>query len=157
MIDLTAFNDAFRSLSTRFGRAYDANQAAAYHEFLDDHLDTPQFQAAARTIWATAKWWPRPADFLMVGSGDEWHRVTLWMDPAASPQKRDEHWGALSTRAQTAVKRIGGLEALQGLSGKDALRVKAAWEAAYEQATASAVLSLPLPKTGLRALRGGAA
>jgi hypothetical protein len=148
VIDRDEFKRAFRAIVDRFGRKMEPKEyaafAASYYEFLSGQMDTDTFLAAARTIWATAKWFPRPCDFMTAGIGDEWRVLTKCLDEYHAPEwKHTEFWAQLSGRAQEAVKRLGGLDSAKALMGKDALRLKAGFEAAYEQATASEVLALP--------------
>lgn len=141
MIDKDEYKRAWSAIVERFGKDFNPKIAAQYYEFLNGQMETAEFLAAARTIWASAKWFPRPCDFLVVGMGDDWRRVDVWADPALSEAERNEKWAKLSPRAQEAVKRIGGLNAIR--STKDVLRLKAGFEQAYEQVAASEVLALP--------------
>jgi hypothetical protein len=148
VIDNTEFKRAWTAIVDRFGKEFNPKIAAAYYEFLSPQMDTETFLAAARTVWASAKWFPRPADFLTAGVGDEWRRVDVWMDPSLTAVERDEKWRALSARTRETVKRLGGLDAMRGV--KDVLRLKSAFEQTYEQAMASEVLALPVGGGGRR-------
>lgn len=144
MIDKGEFMRAWEHLSARFGRESNAGQAAAYYGFLNDQMDTPAFLQAARALWATAKWFPRPADFLLLSASGEWGLVLDAVKSCHPPEWRwTEPYGRLSDRARSACDALGGIHAMVPVYNKDVLRLKAAWEAAYEQATAEHVLSLP--------------
>jgi hypothetical protein len=147
VIEREEFTEAWAHLCDRFGREPDPRQAHSYLKFLDESgMDTPAFLVAARTIWATAKWFPRPADFLLVGAAGEWSTV-LGAVSAYNPPEAGwvEHWRALSPRALAACNALGGIAGMRAIYDRDVLRLKAGWEQAYEQETAAAVLALPAP------------
>jgi len=153
MIDQAAFIRAWRHLCTRFGRKVDADEAAEYLDFLDGQLDTDSFLAAARVLWATAKWFPRPADFVLVGAAGEWRLVLEAVDRYAPPDTAWlKPWGALSDRSREACQQLGGLAAMRAVYERDVLRLKAAWEAAYEQEVGLEAAATLLPAERVPAL-----
>lgn len=146
MIERAAFKQAWGHLCTRFGRSDDPAQAVQYFDYLSEQMGTDEFLRAARAVWATARYFPRPADFLLIAAADEWMLVLRCIEGFRGPDwPWREPWERLSKRAQDACNLLGGMEALKGAAARDPLRLKAAWEAAYEQAAASAVLALPAP------------
>lgn len=146
MIDRSEFTRAWKHLCSRFGKQDDGEQAAAYLRYLDDQISTQEFMGAARALWATAKWFPRPVDFLLVAAGDDWQAV-LSAAAGFSPPGWDwtTHWDAMSPRAQEACKRLGGMDAVRKLWEKDLVKLKSEWERAYEQSAAQEIALTPLP------------
>ena len=142
MIDLDTFNEEWAALAGRFGKADNATQAAAFYDFLTDRMETPDFVAAARTLWANARWFPRPVDFLLVGAADEWARVMECMELSGKLLAWGEQWQALSSAARAACLALGGVPTLKTMHDKDSIRAKNEWEKALEQATAGEVLRL---------------
>lgn len=153
MIDLEKFRSTWAHLCTRFGRDNDPQQAAAYFEYLTEQLDTEEFLRAARAIWATARWFPRPADFLTVGATGDWQLV---LDAAAAYNPPDaswfEHWKKLSPRGVAAAKQLGGITAMRSIYDRDVLRLRTAFLEAFEAAAAHQVLTTALPSADVRRL-----
>lgn len=115
MIDRAVFTREFTLLLERFARDPHALMTQRYFEYLDTHLDTHQFEAAARTIFAEDQFWPAPIRFLHAAKGD----------PA---QLARQEWDAL---LQAAAK--GDLAPLSE-AGKAALRAIGGWSrVAYAQ------------------------
>lgn len=152
MIDRTVFRDEWRRLVARFGQQWDKEQALAYLEFLSPHMDTAEFQSAARSLWAVAKWFPRPADFLLAASGEDWEHAIGAIELCTPPEWGwSARWQQISSRGQDACRRLGGIPAMRTAWQRDPLRLKTEWERAYEQSTAREALLLPSPPE-LRAL-----
>lgn len=146
MIERAEFMRAWEHLCGRFGRDPDPGQAAAYYGFLSEQMETESFLRAARTLWATAKWFPRPADFLLLEASGEWRCVLAAIEACHPPDWRwMDHVREMSPRGQAACDSLGGIHAMKIIHDKDVLRLKTAWDAAYEQATAETVLALPAP------------
>ena len=146
MIDPTQFHAAWEGLCTRFGKEPDPRQAGAYLRYLSEQMTTEQFLQSVRALWATAKWFPRPADFLLIGAASEWHLVLRCLEGFHPPDfPWAETWRELSPRAQSACIALGGIPGMKPQAEKDTIRLKSAWETAYEQAAASAALALPAP------------
>jgi hypothetical protein len=140
------FEEGWRKLLERFGKPYSARQAADYLEFLNDcGMSDGAFKAATRQVWATAKWFPRPADFLTVGIGGEWETVLRCMELADKKQAWHVDFALLTDRGRAACKALGGIHEMIPVRNKDTIRLKTAWEQAYEQATASTLAALPQP------------
>lgn len=146
MIDRADFANAWKHLCGRFRRRNDPAQAAAYYDFLADQMDTAEFLQAARALWATARYFPRPADFVLVAGAAEWPTVLRAVAEYTPPHGQwHQHWRELSPRAVEACRRLGGIEGMRAAYERDVLRLKTEWERAFEQATADAVLALPAP------------
>ena len=69
MIDKREFWSAWESLCRRFRRELDKDEAAEYHGYLSPQLDTEAFLIAARKLWASKEFFPRPDDFLEAATG----------------------------------------------------------------------------------------
>jgi hypothetical protein len=152
MIDPEAFNRAWAAICTRFGREVDDDQAGMYFDYLDDQMSTAAFLQAARGVWATARYFPRPADFLLIGASGEWALVLTAAAGFCGPEwKWVESWKRMSPRCQEACKSLGGMDAIRALMEKDLIKLKLEWERAYEQATTELALALPMPEPKLLA------
>ena len=147
MIDPTQFHAAWEGLCTRFGKEPDPRQAGAYLRYLSEQMTTEQFIQSVRALWATAKWFPRPADFLLIATADDWQIVMRCMDECKPPEWNwSDIWREeMNERARAACLALGGIQSMRPMRDKDIIRLKAAWESAYEQAAASAALALPAP------------
>lgn len=151
MIDAESFGLAWTHLEERFGRERNEAMRLMYYDFLTPQMDTDAFLAAARVVWASFKWWPRPADFLTVAAQCEWPLVVKcvegfrppdWPWTTDAPDGTPAPWKQLSGRARGAVKHMGGMDVLKAAYERDPLRAKDAWEKALEQHTADGVLQL---------------
>lgn len=148
MVERTQFHQVWLSLCERFGQDARPNQEMAYYRYLNEQMDTPTCLAAARALWATAKWFPRPADFLLAGAADDWARVLECVRLHHPPEWGwVEPWKRMSERSRAACLALGGIPAMKTCAGNDPIRTKKAWEDAYEQATTSEALALPAPST----------
>jgi hypothetical protein len=144
VIDRAEFLRAWGHIVARFNRPDDPQQAAAYYGFLSEQMDTAGFLSAARALWATAKWFPRPADFLLLSAQCEWDIVLSAVEEYTPPHGRwHRHWIRLTPRAMEACRRLGGVSAMRPVFEHDVLKLKAAWEQSYEQAIAEEALALP--------------
>ena len=80
----------------------------AYWKFLNDRLSNEQFMAAARTVWATSRFFPRPADFLLAA----YPRTLPELNRAADAWQKDRHVGGwtngLSQLALGVLHMLGG-------------------------------------------------
>lgn len=153
MIDRDEFKNTWAHLCERFRRPNDTKQSAAYYVFLNEQMDTGEFLKAARAIWATSKYFPRPADFLLVSAGNDWRHLLAAIEECKPPEwSWKKHYDQLSDRARSACEQLGGIHAMRTVFDKDVLRLKSAWERAYEQAAADAVLALPPPRNSSRNL-----
>lgn len=143
MITTHTFSQEWRRHCLRHGRAIDQDEAACYLEYLSEQMDEATFVAASRALWATSRFFPRPADFVLIGAGGEWRLVIRCIEGFAPPKwEWTGPWKELSDRGREACKQLGGMETMRAAFERDALRLKAAWEQAYEQATAAEVLQL---------------
>lgn len=123
------FLEHWKRICRRFGRGFDEGNLADaedYLVFLDGRLTAEEFVDAARAVWATARWFPRPADFLGVMAGHEWRTVLEvagnW-DPDA--------WAELTVAAKLATEAVGGTAGIR--EARDVPRLRAAWLDAYER------------------------
>lgn len=141
MIDKRQFLDVWAQLCGRFGRPVDAKQAAAYYENLSPVMDTPQFLVAARSLWAGAKYFPRPADFLTVAASADWQHV---LDAVSSWRPPDtawtEPWKRRSPRAVAACRRLGDVTTMRAIYDRDVFRLRTAFMEAYEEEAVGEIL-----------------
>jgi hypothetical protein len=129
MIERSVFLTHWKRICRRFDRAFDKDtltETDDYFDFLSARMSTEEFDEAARAVWATSRFFPRPADFLSVQAGHEW-RTILEM---ATAFDRDA-WAQLSTAAKLATEALGGTEAIRG--SRELVRLRAAWFDAYER------------------------
>lgn len=148
MIDKAAFKQGWRNLSARFGKEINADQAAMYYDYLSQVMETDEFLQACNAIWATAKWFPRPADFLNVRAASEWPIVLRCANEYRPPDATwFETWKLLAPRSQAAVKRLGGIDAVKEQLARNSLKIKEAFLAAFEEEATAEVLALPAPVT----------
>lgn len=142
MIELHTFSRAWDRLRARFGRPTDPDEAADYHAYLSAQMDEPQFLAACQVLWANARWFPRPVDFVLVGATGDWRLVLLAMDGYAPPAwSWVGPWNTMTARSREACLALGGIEGMRAVREQGRLlALKAAWEQAYEQVAASEVL-----------------
>lgn len=146
MIDREAFKGGWKYLLTRFNKEWDQAQAKAYYDYLSELMDTEDFLVSCRAVWATAKWFPRPADFLTVRAGSEWPLVLKAAEEYRPPDASwFETWKQLSPRAQAAVKRLGGIDHVRDQLGRSSLKLREAFLAAYEEEATAEALALPAP------------
>lgn len=146
MIDKDEFKAAWRNLLVRFGKEVNVDQAAMYYDYLSATMDTAEFLPACHAIWATAKWFPRPADFLTVRAGQEWPLV---LSAAEAYRPPDAAWvplfRALSPRSQAAIRRLGGIDAVRAQMERSVVKLRESFLAAYEEEATTEALALPAP------------
>lgn len=106
-IDRTVFTREFTLLLERFGKDPHQLMTARYFEYLDARLTTPQFEQAARIIFAEDQFWPAPIRFIHAAKGDphqlarqEWDEL---LTAAAQGQLAN-----LSPAGQRALRAVGG-------------------------------------------------
>lgn len=106
-IDRSVFTREFTLLLERFGRDPHPLMTQRYFEYLNAHLDTTQFEVAARAIFAEDAYWPAPIRFLHAAKGDpaqlarqEWDRL---LEDAAKGQL-----APLSEAGKAALRALGG-------------------------------------------------
>jgi hypothetical protein len=132
MIPTTEFQDAWKSLCRRHGRTVDAAEAAEVHRYLNDILSAEEFRRAARHVWATREFFPRPADFVTANAAFEWAGAIRAKAKATGEFPWRDAAEALSPRGREALRIIGGLDVLVDLYQRDPLRARAEFLAAYE-------------------------
>lgn len=139
MIDRETFLWHWKRICRRFGKKFDQQNltdAEDYLAFLERRMPTEEFEEAAQAVWATAKWFPRPADFLRVQAGREWRTVlelvAAWDKPT---------WAGLTTNARLATEAVGGLTSIG--AAKDVGRTMTLWLDAYEREVQADAAVLP--------------
>lgn len=161
MITDWVFTRAWKRLEDRWGKQA-AGAAKDYREFLDPLMDDEEFHAAAKAVWATREFFPRPADFLAVKRDECWSSIkTIAQDAATlrrslsgpeedeSPyHKRLKAWPerlrALPLAAQIAVDALGGVFTISD-SSADTMRMRRDFFSAFEDAVSTIALRKPEP------------
>lgn len=132
----TVFLSEWERLARRFNRKLDEAslaEAEDYFRFLSHRMSAGDFLTASHTVWATAKWFPRPSDFLTTNAAQEW-RVVLSM---AQDGYDKDTWGALSQSARHSTEACGGLTGMG--ASVNVMRLRDAWMDAYEREVQSLV------------------
>lgn len=71
MIQPENFWRMWETLCTRFGREADREEAALYLEYMEDMgMEEDQVERAARVVWASREFFPRPLDFVLAAHSD---------------------------------------------------------------------------------------
>ena len=134
MIERRKFVTWWKRLEERFGETPGADAYLAYLE--SQGLETHDFEAAAAAVWATSRFFPRPADFLLVEAGRAWVVVLKNLPSLQSPD--EQAWDAakrrIPARAWDALASLGGASAL--LKARDITRVRRDFLDAYEMTVA---------------------
>lgn len=155
MIARELFLEHWQRICRRFDKAFDRSNlrdAEDYMDFLGPRMSDEEFDEAARAVWATAKWFPRPADFLAVQAANEW-RTVLELAQAFEA----ETWAQLTTAAKMATEALGGTAAIR--KARDVGRTRERWIDAYEREVQaeSAVKRLASPNDEIGQITDGAA
>lgn len=113
MIDKSAFRDVWAVLEERFGKEHSGPTRAMYYQSLSEKLSTEEFKVAARRLFDSAEFFPKPDDFVEEVRGDtetralkSWETVDQVVRGFAS---RDE----LTDEAERTVKLMGGMRQLR--------------------------------------------
>lgn len=108
MIDREVFTREMALLIDRFNRPFSKPVAARYYEILCEHLDTGDFELAARLAFARETYFPAPLRLVelvqpsaKVAAGEEWERVLEAVRRGSGAE--------LSPAGQRALKEVGGL------------------------------------------------
>jgi hypothetical protein len=114
VIDKREFWAAWQGLCKRFNRPPDADEASEWHDYLSPQLSTEEFQTAARKLWASREFFPRPDDFLDAARGtteaeaaDQWELCRRVMSGDRSALE------AMTPAGQKTVRLLGGIDALR--------------------------------------------
>jgi hypothetical protein len=132
VIDRQKFMGWWLRLETRFGETQGAD---AYMLYLESQgLETAHFERAASAVWATSRFFPRPADFLLVESGSAWAAVLDHAPRLVPPVDSRDSWedarASIPERAFTALRSIGGPAAIK--NSRDIARTRRDFLDAYE-------------------------
>ncbi len=114
MIDTKEFNRAWKTLCRRFNRDLDGEEAAMYHKWLSERMDTDRFLEAARHLWATCKFFPAPVEFLEAvrpsveaEALEQWERCEHVMGGSKQALMR------MSPTGRRTVQLLGGIDRLR--------------------------------------------
>ena len=153
MISPGLFLEHWKRICRRFDRVFDKGNLADaedYMAFLGPRMGDEEFGEAAQAVWATAKWFPRPADFLSVRAGHEWRLVL-----EVSVNFDRDVWARLTSAAKLATEAVGGTEGIR--RAREIVRLRTAWLDAYEREVQaeSSVSRLPEPDAEKQLLEAG--
>lgn len=115
MIEPGIFANEWAVLVERFGKYRDSElMAKRYLEHLSPRLSTDEFVAAARHLFATSEFFPRPQDFIDVAgrsrqavAQDDWEHCQRAMRGDRTAYQR------LSDEGRRVVRMMGGLDRLR--------------------------------------------
>lgn len=122
----------WKRLEERFG---EQRGVEAYYVYLHRTLPSDEeFEPAAAAVWATTRFWPRPADFLLVGGASGWDLVRRYapgmVGGAVSADTWRERQALIGERAWAALDALGGPIALR--DSRDVPRFRREFLHAYE-------------------------
>lgn len=117
MIEEGVFRSEWAALCERFRLTGDREPSQLmlrrYYEFLTERLTTQQFEAAARQLYATQTFFPRPQDFVEAALGSPRERASQeWPAFRRAIGGDREAREALSDEAHHAAALLGGWQAL---------------------------------------------
>lgn len=107
MINKTVFTREFTLLLERFARDPHQLMTQRYFEYLDQHLTTPEFEQAARQIFAEDQYWPAPIRFLHAAKGDPQQQARQEWD-ALIAEATAGKLADLTDQGMLALRAIGG-------------------------------------------------
>lgn len=132
MISPETFVTEWAALEERFRVETSTAMMERYREYLNPRMSDEEFRAAARQVFATNRFFPRPADFLLVESVEQWRLLQARVDAFNPPHGGDDWRPGLSARAVQAVRDLGGILAVKEAINRDGPRFRDRWEQAYE-------------------------
>lgn len=150
MIERERFVSAWTHLEQRFGAQ---PGASSYLEYLNSQgMETEDFLASATSLWATSRFFPRPADFLRVESARGWKALLTAARKGrpADVEAFNAMRAAVPDRAWLAMEALGGLDSIR--SAKDLVFLHREYLGAYEQQLMDDSAVPRLPAGGPRAL-----
>lgn len=108
MIDRDTFDDAFAMLEDRFKRDHGQETRAMYYRILSDELTTDQFQLAARKLFRSATYFPKPDDFVKAVGGDQEQRALEDWETVQDVFLNLADKNDLSPEGRRTIKLLGG-------------------------------------------------
>lgn len=132
MIDTRVFGAWWARLEERFGKQPGAD---AYARYLNAQgMGSQEFEGAASALWATSRFFPRPAEFLFIEAGIAWKCVQdnapRMVPPVKSREDYDEARGLIPPRAWEALQSLGGPRVVA--DSHDLVRLRRDFLDAYE-------------------------
>lgn len=133
MISEETFIGGWEMLCERFGHDLEESipEAQRLHDYLNQMgVEDEGFLLAVRRIWATARFFPRPADFLQDECAAAWDAVEEWAwslrpnEPSPTPVPSPAVLRALNT--------VGGIDAVKDTRGPHRNTLRKAFFEAYE-------------------------
>lgn len=134
MIDREAFVEEMQRLERRFSEELHDDDLWALYDYLSQHLDTDGFLRASQAVWATNRFFPRPADFLMVQSAESWRNLQRYLRDYKPPYEVSDPNETLSGMTMQVVRDMGGLLVAKEEMQRSPVRFRRAFGDAYEAA-----------------------
>lgn len=159
MIDSAKFWPEWQRICKRFGRTAEASEAGDYLEYLDAcGLDTQQAVEAARMVWATARFFPRPSDFLQGEAAAGWTLIQEYahrqfaphnLSAPAPAELASQLREAIPSRSRAAILALGGYRVVH--EARDLPKIRREYFDAFEQVVVEETMvpRLKAPETQL--------
>ena len=133
MIAPELFARWWRTMYERFPGKPDPDAASAYYSFLSERMDDRTFEQAARALWASEEYFPRPARFLEIRALLAWPAVLEHCRRLHVRGTDDEQLAQIRAHleanpvpkiARVAIEQLGGRYAMRERIEKDPSRAK---------------------------------
>lgn len=146
MIDQAVFAAEWRLLEERFAKSHTLEVVRRYHETLDPLLETEEFRSAARSLFAHARFFPAPADFLGSRCDGAWTQVQRCIAEFCPPEWRwGERWLTLNPTTKWACEQLGGIAGMKKASDRDVVQLRTTFRRIYVEAALSEAIGRPVP------------
>jgi len=144
MISKALFMEAWKGLERRFGEQ-SSGSAANYLTYLSPMMEDEEFTEAARAVWASREFFPRPADFLMVRQGTDWRKAQEAVDLASKKEDWSHLFRSMSPSGQMTIKSIGGIFCLYEGLQRNPSQARKDFGREYEMAITTMAIQTALP------------
>ena len=129
----TIWWNVYVKLCHRWNRELSGEEAAQYRSFLSMHgMGDEEIKSAAVALWATARFFPRPVDFLLYRRRNAWAKAveaaTTFLPPMDSGT-----WTELEDElTRQTIHELGGISSLKRAIGRDAIATRRSFMEVYE-------------------------
>jgi hypothetical protein len=115
MIDQGVFKNEWVVLAERFGRFKNSRLIAQrYYEYLNERMDTDTFVAAARQLFASSEYFPKPDAFLEAAGLTRDTLAQVEWELCQRVMSGDRHaLGQMSEEGQRVIRVLGGVDRLR--------------------------------------------
>lgn len=113
MIDRDTFGDVWAILEERFGKEHSQPTRAMYYKSLSERLTTEEFRGAARHLFDSAEFFPKPDDFVEAVRGDTETRALKSWETVEQVVRGFSSRDELTSEAERTVKLMGGMRQLR--------------------------------------------